>query len=117
MLFCSLGLIGGVSQYWTTQALYYAPAAAVSPFNYMALIWGSVLGFVVWGEVPTMAVTIGAAVVTLSGLYLLRHEAFRRAPTRRAPARRAEPALKAACPHRLSISVDFVPVLPHTAAP
>jgi drug/metabolite transporter (DMT)-like permease len=37
-LFCSLGLIGGISQYWTTQALYYAPAAAVSPFNYTALI-------------------------------------------------------------------------------
>jgi drug/metabolite transporter (DMT)-like permease len=41
LLFCSIGLIGGVSQYWTTQALYFAPAAAVSPFNYTALIWGS----------------------------------------------------------------------------
>jgi drug/metabolite transporter (DMT)-like permease len=82
-LFCSIGLIGGISQYWTTQALYYAPAAAVSPFNYMALIWGSILGFLVWGEVPTTAVAIGAAIVTLSGVYLLRHEAFRRPPRRR----------------------------------
>ncbi len=83
-LFCSIGLIGGVSQYWTTQALYYAPAAAVSPFNYMALIWGSILGFAVWGEVPTLPVVIGSAIVTLTGLYLLRHEAFR-GPRRRAP--------------------------------
>jgi drug/metabolite transporter (DMT)-like permease len=83
VLFCSIGLIGGVSQYWTTQALYYAPAAAVSPFNYMALIWGSILGFLVWDEGPTTAVVIGAAIVTLSGLYLLRHEAFRRRPTPR----------------------------------
>jgi drug/metabolite transporter (DMT)-like permease len=82
VLFCSIGLIGGVSQYWTTQALYYAPAAAVSPFNYMALIWSSILGFVVWGEVPTVAIAIGAAIVTLTGLYLLRHEAFRRGPPR-----------------------------------
>ncbi len=52
----------------------------MSPFNYMALIWGSALGFLVWGEVPTTAVVTGAAIVTLSGLYLLRHEAFRRAP-------------------------------------
>ena len=66
-LFCSIGLIGGISQYWTTQALYYAPAAAVSPFNYMALIWGSVLGFLVWGEVPTAAVACGAVIVTLTG--------------------------------------------------
>ena len=82
-LFCSIGLIGGISQYWTTQALYYAPAAAVSPFNYMALIWGSVLGFLVWGEVPTTAVACGAVIVTLTGLYLLRHEALRRVPTSR----------------------------------
>jgi len=83
VLFCSIGLIGGISQYWTTQALYYAPAAAVSPFNYMALIWGSILGFLVWDETPTTAVVIGAAIVTLSGLYRLRHEAFRRRPTPR----------------------------------
>ena len=82
-LFCSIGLIGGVSQYWTTQALFYAPAAAVSPFNYTALIWGSVIGFLVWGEVPTTAIVIGAAIVTLTGIYLLRHEGFRRNPARR----------------------------------
>jgi drug/metabolite transporter (DMT)-like permease len=87
-LFCSIGLIGGVSQYWTTQALYYAPAAAVSPFNYMALIWGSILGFAVWGEVPTVPIVIGSAIVTLTGLYLLRHEAFRRGRPRRAKQRR-----------------------------
>jgi drug/metabolite transporter (DMT)-like permease len=69
-LFCSIGLIGGVSQYWTTQALYYAPAAAVSPFNYMALIWGSILGFIVWDEIPTVPIIIGATIVTLTGLYL-----------------------------------------------
>jgi drug/metabolite transporter (DMT)-like permease len=79
-LFCSLGLIGGVSQYWTTQAVYYAPASAVSPFNYTALIWSSLFGFVVWSDLPTLPMLVGAAIVTLSGLYLLRHEAFRRGP-------------------------------------
>ncbi len=89
VLFCSIGLIGGVSQYWTTQALYYAPAAAVSPFNYTALIWGSMLGFIVWGEIPTVPIIIGSTIVTLTGLYLLRHEAFRRTPR---PAPRSRPA-------------------------
>jgi hypothetical protein len=60
-LFCSIGLIGGVSQFWVTQALHYAPAAAVSPFNYTALMWGSVLGFLIWSELPTAAVATGAA--------------------------------------------------------
>ena len=73
-LFCSIGLIGGVSQYWTTLALSYAPAAAVSPFNYTALIWGSISGLVVWGDWPTPPIIIGAAIVTLTGIYLLRAE-------------------------------------------
>jgi drug/metabolite transporter (DMT)-like permease len=80
VMFCSIGLIGGVSQFWVTQALHYAPAAAVSPFNYTALVWGTVLGFLVWGDVPTVAVAIGAAIVTASGLYLLRHEPRRLPP-------------------------------------
>jgi drug/metabolite transporter (DMT)-like permease len=77
LLFCSIGLIGSVSQYWTTQALSYAPAAAVSPFNYTALIWSSIIGFVVWSEVPTTPIIIGSAIVTLTGLYLLRSESRR----------------------------------------
>jgi drug/metabolite transporter (DMT)-like permease len=57
-----------------TQALYYAPAAAVSPFQYTALIWGVVIGFAAWGDVPTGVMIVGAAIVTASGLYLLRSE-------------------------------------------
>ena len=79
-LFCSIGLIGGVSQYWTTLALSLAPAAAVSPFNYTALIWGSIIGFIVWSELPTVPIVIGSAIVTLTGLYLLRAEGRRRKP-------------------------------------
>jgi drug/metabolite transporter (DMT)-like permease len=88
LLFCSIGLIGGISQYWTTLALYHAPAAAVSPFNYTALIWASIIGFIVWGELPTLPMIVGAAVVTLTGLYLLRHEAGRVRPEAAATFRR-----------------------------
>jgi drug/metabolite transporter (DMT)-like permease len=83
-LFCSIGLIGGVSQYWTTLALSCAPAAAVSPFNYTALIWGSIIGLVVWSDWPTPPIIIGAAIVTLTGLYLLRAESRHRRPVQRA---------------------------------
>jgi hypothetical protein len=34
----------------------------------------------VWGEWPTPPIVIGAAIVTLTGLYLLRSEGWRRAP-------------------------------------
>jgi hypothetical protein len=44
VLFCSVKLIGGVSQYWVTQAPYYARRAAVSKFNYTAVISSAMLG-------------------------------------------------------------------------
>jgi hypothetical protein len=59
---------------------------AVSPFNYTALIWGSILDFLVWDEIPTAPIMTGAAIVTLTGLYLLRHQAFRPTPPRPAEA-------------------------------
>jgi drug/metabolite transporter (DMT)-like permease len=77
-LFCAMGLIGGVSQYCATLALSHAPAAAVSPFNYTGLIWGSVIGLVIWGDWPTPPIIIGAAIVTATGLYLLRAETRQR---------------------------------------
>jgi drug/metabolite transporter (DMT)-like permease len=83
-LFSSIGLIGSISQYWTTLALSHAPAASVSPFNYTALIWGSIIGFVVWGNLPTPTMIVGAAIVTLTGLYLLRAESRRHQPLQRA---------------------------------
>ena len=95
----SLGLVGGVGQYWTTQALFYAPAAAVAPFNYTALVWGLLLGFLIWHEVPDLWMVVGALIVTASGLYILRREAFHRArrqaaatPAPASPARLANPS-------------------------
>jgi drug/metabolite transporter (DMT)-like permease len=55
----------------------------VSPFNYTALIWGSIIGLVVWSDWPTSPILIGAAIVTLTGLYLLRAETRHRRPVQR----------------------------------
>jgi drug/metabolite transporter (DMT)-like permease len=71
------GVMNGLGQYWWTRALYLAPASAVSPFYYFMLIWAMVLGFVFWGDVPTAALLLGAAIVVASGLFLLWHEAGR----------------------------------------
>jgi drug/metabolite transporter (DMT)-like permease len=68
------GIFIAIGQCWWTRALHLAPASAVAPFLYLSLIWASALGFLIWGEVPTMAVVCGSAVVVASGLYLLWHE-------------------------------------------
>lgn len=74
------GLFNGVGQYWWTRSLSLAPAAAVGPFYYFSLVWAMILGFFVWGDLPTPMLLLGSAIVVASGLYLLWHESARRAP-------------------------------------
>ena len=72
------GVANAAAQYAWTKALLLAPTSAVSPFYYLMLVWAMVIGFVVWGDVPTTALFIGSAIVIASGLFLLWHEAQRR---------------------------------------
>jgi len=68
------GVLNGLGQYWWTRALLMAPPAAVGPFYYFSLVWALALGFIFWGDVPTVALLAGSAIVVGSGIFLLWHE-------------------------------------------
>jgi drug/metabolite transporter (DMT)-like permease len=87
MLFGS-GIANAIGQYLWTQSLRLAPATAVAPFYYLMLVWALVLGFAVWGEVPSFALLIGSAIVVGSGLFLFWREA--RLQRALSPARKAK---------------------------
>ena len=69
-----LGILGGVAQLAFTRAFRLAPAAVISPFDYTGLLYAAVIGYAVWGDVPTLPFLIGAAIVIASGLYILHRE-------------------------------------------
>jgi drug/metabolite transporter (DMT)-like permease len=71
------GVANAVGQYWWTRALHLAPASAVTPFYYFSLVWAMAIGFAIWGEMPTLALLLGSAIVVGSGLFLLWHESRR----------------------------------------
>jgi drug/metabolite transporter (DMT)-like permease len=71
------GVGNGVAQYWWTRSLTLAPPSAVVPFNYLSLVWASTLGFLIWGDLPTTHLVIGAIIVVCSGLYILWRETVR----------------------------------------
>src|SRR5215831_2315672 len=77
-IFALSGLANAIAQYFWTHALRLAPTTAVSPFYYFLLVWSLFIDFAVWGNVPTVGLLIGSAIVVASGLFLLRHEARRR---------------------------------------
>ncbi len=74
MLF-GTGFINALGQWFWTKALHLAPAAAVTPFYYLMLVWAMAIGFVVWGEVPTVSLLIGSSIVVAIGLFLFLREA------------------------------------------
>jgi len=76
------GLANATGQYLWTRALHLAPASAVAPFNYFSLVWAMLLGFLVWGDVPTATLLTGSAIVAGSGMFLLWHEARKRKEAR-----------------------------------
>jgi drug/metabolite transporter (DMT)-like permease len=83
------GIGNGIGQYWWTRALSLAPPSAVVPFNYLSLVWASMLGFAIWGDRPSESLLFGSAVVVASGLYIMWREVVRRQnplPPRRVPA-------------------------------
>jgi drug/metabolite transporter (DMT)-like permease len=79
------GVSNAVGQYWWTRALHLAPASAVAPFFYLSLVWASMLGFAIWGDVPTISLVIGSVVVVASGLFLLWRESNARQTKLAAP--------------------------------
>ncbi len=74
MLF-GTGLVNAIGQWFWTRALHLAPAAAVTPFYYLMLVWALVIGFAVWGEVPSASLLVGSAIVVATGLFLFLREA------------------------------------------
>jgi drug/metabolite transporter (DMT)-like permease len=69
-----IAALGAVSHYALIKALDYAEAGAVQPYSYTLLVWATVLGVVVFGDVPDGWTIAGAAIVVASGLYTWHHD-------------------------------------------
>jgi drug/metabolite transporter (DMT)-like permease len=83
------GFGNGIAQFWWTRSLSLAPPSTVVPFNYLSLVWATILGFAVWKDAPTPGLLVGSAIVVASGLYILWRETLRRRPAIAAPQRRS----------------------------
>jgi drug/metabolite transporter (DMT)-like permease len=73
-LFAAIALFGTAGITMITQAFRLAPAAVVAPFDYTALIWATLIGWLVWGEIPDAVTYLGAAVIIASGIYIVWRE-------------------------------------------
>lgn len=62
------------AHYLQIEAFRCAEAATIVPFRYSSLIWALTLGYLVWAELPTPTVALGALIIVAAGLYIWHRE-------------------------------------------
>ncbi|ETW12182.1 hypothetical protein ATO8_13842 [Roseivivax marinus] len=84
-LLVAAGVIGGIAQILITSAYRFGEAGLLAPFDYASMIFALILGYVVFGDVPTVWMLCGAAIVIASGVAIIlreRHLGLKRGRTR-----------------------------------
>ena len=82
LLLLLLGGIGFPSQFAILHGYRCASPAVVAPFEYTALLWSALLGYLVWGEIPASNVWIGGALIVGAGVYIAHRETRPARPVR-----------------------------------
>ena len=72
-----IGIASTAGQWIVVLAFRYADASVLAPFSYTQLLWVSILGFLIFGEVPDVWTVTGAVFIVASGLYTAHRERVR----------------------------------------
>ncbi|MCI0752501.1 DMT family transporter [Teichococcus vastitatis] len=83
LLLMLLGASNGIAHWLFARAFALAPVSLLAPFEYSTLVWGTLLGLLVWGNFPAGGTLAGAAIVIAAGLYNLHRERLRRREARK----------------------------------
>lgn len=68
------GIGGSFAHIFIITALHFAPASKLQPFNYVMLVWATILGFFIFDDLPDYLTVLGATVIVISGLYAWNRE-------------------------------------------
>jgi drug/metabolite transporter (DMT)-like permease len=79
LLGIGIGIASTTGQWIVVLAFRYADASVLAPFSYCQLVWATIFGFIIFGEIPDLWTVVGAVVIIGSGLYTAHRERLRRA--------------------------------------
>jgi drug/metabolite transporter (DMT)-like permease len=69
-----VSVFGGAGQFSLFEAARHAPASVMATVEYSALIWGFILGYLIWGNIPPAATFVGAGLILFAGALLFATE-------------------------------------------
>ena len=73
-MFATIAVTGVIGQYAITEGFRLGEASLLAPLQYTSLIWAALFGYLVFGDIPTLTLWVGAAIIILSTIYLMHHE-------------------------------------------
>src|SRR6201989_174988 len=74
VMFATAGVISISALLCVNRSLKLAPASVVVPYQYSMIVWAVMFGVVVFGDVPSPATIIGAAIIIAAGIYIFLRE-------------------------------------------
>jgi drug/metabolite transporter (DMT)-like permease len=69
-----IGISGTIAQILLAESLRTAETTVVLPFDFLKIVWASMLGFMLFTEVPTLTTWVGAAIIFTSSFYVAYRE-------------------------------------------
>lgn len=82
VLLVAIGVIGTLAHLLMTWSLRYAPSATLAPMQYLEIPFATLIGWIVFSELPNSLASLGILITISSGLYIVMRE---RATSRVAP--------------------------------
>lgn len=74
ILLVAIAILAAIAETLVIMALSAAQAVVVAPVQYTLLIWGTMYGFLIFGQLPDFWTLVGAVVIVATGLYTLNRE-------------------------------------------
>jgi drug/metabolite transporter (DMT)-like permease len=70
----AIGLCGGTAHLLLTESYRHAPASLVAPFDYTSMLWALLIGYLVFDEIPSVLIFVGAGIIAGAGLFVIWRE-------------------------------------------
>ena len=74
-MFAVSGVLIAIAHTLMIEAFRRGEATLVAPFKYSSLLWGTLIGYLMFGDLPDLWTIVGAVIIVASGLYVLHREA------------------------------------------
>ena len=75
--FFAAGVLGTAGHYSLTRAFHTADISATQSLRFLDLVWASLMGWLVFSDVPSQSTLLGALVILLSTVWIARREGRR----------------------------------------